>query len=203
VKIKWNGKLTEKSRDSFSTRKDFEGYRVYMSRTGKNEDYALLGSYDRMDYKIYQRNRNKVGSPWEWKVAAVTSDSLKSWLNTRGFGGMKIGNDPAIYTQNNPFVIKELVNPFYLRLSDSVDVVKGYAVAYDSIKLVTFDSLYFQANDWNVGFQEITVYPAYRDSVDGGLVNDTSDRYWDYQKEVEVFPAQAMYFSLRWRHPGW
>jgi hypothetical protein len=129
-------------------------------------------------------------------VAAVTSDSLKSWLNTRGFGGMKIGNDPAIYTQNNPFVIKELVNPFYLRLSDSVDVVKGYAVAYDSIKLVTFDSLYFQANDWNVGFQEITVYPAYRDSVDGGLVNDTSDRYWDYQKEVEVFPAQAMYFSV-------
>jgi hypothetical protein len=197
VKIKWNGKLSEKSRDSFSARKDFEGYRLYMSRTGKNDDYALLGSYDNIDYKIYQRNRNRTGSPWEWKAAAVTSDSLGSWLNTRGFGGMKIGDDPTLYSQNNPFVIKELVNPFYIRLSDSVDVKGGYAVAYDSIKLESFDSLYFQANDWNVGFQDIIADPAYRDSVDGGLVKgDTSDRYWDYQKEVEVFPAQAMYFSV-------
>jgi hypothetical protein len=196
VKVKWNGKPTEKSRDSFNTRKDFEGYRVYMSRTGKNEDYALLGSYDRIDYKIYQRNRNKTGSPWEWEAAAVTLDSLKSWLNTRGFGGMKIESDPSFYSKDNPFVIKELVNPFYLRLSDSLDVVQGYAVAYDSIKLESFDSLYFQANDWNVGFGEVMAYPAYRDSVDGGLVSDTSDRYWDYQKEVEVFPAQALYFSV-------
>ncbi|MFH1335175.1 MAG: hypothetical protein ABII96_01545 [Candidatus Zixiibacteriota bacterium] len=196
VKIKWNGKLTEKGRDSFNTRKDFEGYRVYMSRTGATEDYALLGSYDKIDYKIYQLNRNKEVRPWEWKAASVTSDSLKSWLGSRGYGGMKIGNDPTIYTQNNPFVIKDLVNPFYLRLSDSVDAVKGYAVAYDSIRLEGRDSLYFELQDWNRGFQGIIAYPAYRDSVDAGLVKDTSDRYWDYQKEVEVFPAQAMYFSV-------
>jgi hypothetical protein len=109
---------------------------------------------------------------------------------------MKIESDPSFYSKDNPFVIKELVNPFYLRLSDSLDVVQGYAVAYDSIKLESFDSLYFQANDWNVGFGEVMAYPAYRDSVDGGLVSDTSDRYWDYQKEVEVFPAQALYFSV-------
>ena len=196
VKVKWNGKLTEKGRDSFNGRKDFEGYRVYMSRTGAVEDYALLGSYDRIDYKIYLRNRNKEGSPWEWKAASVSTDSLKSWLDSKGFSGMKIGNDPIVYSKNNPFVIKEVSNPFYLRLSDSIDVTLGYAVAYDSIKLNSFDSLYFEAQDWNLGFGDIMANPAYRESVDVGLVKDTADRYWDYQKEVEVFPAQSIYFAV-------
>jgi hypothetical protein len=198
VKIKWNGKLTEKSRDSFNTRKDFEGYRVYMSRTGATDDYALLGSSDKIDYKIYQLNRKKELRPWEWRAASVIEDSLKSWLNSRGLNGIKIDADrpPISYDQSHPFVIKDLVNPFYIRLSDSVDVAKGYAVAYDSIRLESRDSLYFEKQDWNRGFEEILTYPAYRDSVDAGMVKDTADRYWDYQREVEVFPAQAMYFSV-------
>ena len=57
VKIKWNGKASERTRDSFNGRLDFEGYRIYMSRTGRSDDYALLGSYDKIDYKIYKLNR--------------------------------------------------------------------------------------------------------------------------------------------------
>jgi hypothetical protein len=32
VKISWNGKTTEETRDSFNGRLDFEGYKIYMSR---------------------------------------------------------------------------------------------------------------------------------------------------------------------------
>jgi hypothetical protein len=199
VKIKWNGKATERGRDSFNTRRDFEGYRVYMSRTGAVEDYALLGSYDRVDYKIWKLNRNKADRPWEWKAASVTLDSLRYWLNDHGYLGMKIGDDPTIYTKNNPFVIGDLIDSlFYIRLSDSVDVEKNFAVAYDSIPLINRDSLYFEAQDWNMGFWDIVSDSAYRDSVDakGGPDDATEDRYWDYEREVNVFPAQPLHFAV-------
>jgi hypothetical protein len=199
VKIKWNGKATERGRDSFNTRRDFEGYRVYMSRTGAVEDYALLGSYDKVDYKIWKLNRNKETRPWEWKAASVTLDSLQHWLNDHGHLGMKIGDDPTTYTKNNPFVIGELIDSlFYIRLSDSVDVAKSFAVAYDSIPLISRDSLYFETQDWNMGFGDIIADSAYRDSVDaeGGPNDSTEDRYWDYEYEVKVFPAQPMHFAV-------
>lgn len=199
VKVKWNGKLTERGRDSFNGRIDFEGYRIYMSRTGLVDDYALLSSSDKVDYKIYKLNRYRVDNagkhPWEWEAASVSLDSLLSWLNRRGIN--KIGADPAKWTKDNVFVIKQLSQPYYIRLCDSVDLEKNFAVAYDSIELISGDSLYFTTQDWNVGFGNIASYPAYRDSVDSGWVADTTaDRYWDYEYETDVFPAQPLYFSV-------
>ena len=193
VKVKWNGRATEQSRDSFNGRKDFEGYRVYMGRT--ENDYALIGSYDEVDYKVYKRNRNKQESPWEWEAASVGADTLRAWFNSRGIGGMQIGTDPAYYSKNNPFVIKQVATPFYLALSDSLDLNKQ-EVVYHYIKLDSYDSLYFEVQDWNRGFDEIIADTAYRHAVDRGEITDTTDRYWDYEKEVEVFPSQAMYFAV-------
>jgi hypothetical protein len=198
VKIKWNGKITERTRDSFSGRLDFEGYRIYMSQTGLPDDYALLGSYDRIDYKIYKLNRVKEPRVWEWKAASVSLDSLQAWIdsNSLGYNGMKIGDDPTVFTEDSCFVIKPtLMEPFYIRLSDSIDA-NGNVVVYDSIKLDRGDSLYFEAQDWNVGFQEIIAYPAYRDSVDAGLVSDTADRYYDYEYEILLSPGQPKYFAV-------
>jgi len=196
VKVRWNGKFTEKSRDSFNDRVDFEGYRVYMSRTGAVEDYALLGSYDKVDYKIYKLNRSKEDRPWVWRAASVSLDSLKSWLDSKGV--KVVGNDPTTWTKDNPFVIKPVMEAFYLRLSDWVDVEQGYAVAYDSVKLESFDSLYFEAQDWNVGFDAILSDSAYRESVDLSDLppSDILDRYWDYEYEVEVFPSQPIWFAV-------
>jgi hypothetical protein len=193
VKVKWNGRATEQSRDSFNGRKDFEGYRVYMGRA--ENDYALIGSYDKEDYKIYKRNQNKQGSPWEWEAATVSADTLRAWFNSRGLDGMQIESDPAYYTKNNPFVIKQVANPFYLALSDSLDLNRQ-EVVYHYIKLDAYDSVYFEAQDWNQGLDEIIVDTAYRHAVDRGEITDTTDRYWDYQKEVEVFPSQSMYFAV-------
>jgi hypothetical protein len=197
VKIKWNGKVTERSRDSFNTRRDFEGYRVYMSRTGAVEDYALLGSYDKVDYKIWKLNRNKEKRPWEWKAASVSLDSLYSWLSGMGMQDIR---DTVItgWTKDHPFVIRDLQQPFYIRLSDSVDVERNFAVVYDSIALTSRDSLYFEAQDWNMDFWDIVSDSVYRDSVDaeGGPNDSTLDRYWDYEYEVKVFPAQPMHFAV-------
>jgi len=195
VKVKWNGKYTEKSRDSFNNRQDFEGYRIYRSRTGAIEDYALLGSYDKADFKIYWLNRNKESRPWEWRAASVSLDSLKSWLDERGDGGKVIGDDPTVWTKDDPFVIKEVYPAFYIRLADSIDV-DGRPVVYDSIMLETHDSLYFVAQDWNIGFEAIIADTAYRNLVDRTSPADTSGLYWDYEFELNEFASQPVNYAV-------
>jgi hypothetical protein len=196
VKITWNGEATEKTRDSFNGTLDFEGYRIYMSRTENVADYALLGSYDRIDYKIYKLNRVIAERPWDWEAASVSTDSLKSWLDRRGTGkDSLIGDNPLIWTKTNPFVINIQQDTFYIYLSDSLK--NGIPVAYDSIRLAPGDSLYFEAQDWNVGLDSILVNKAYRDSVDGGLISGEVDSsYYAYEYEIEVFPGQPLYFAV-------
>ncbi|MCP4633029.1 MAG: hypothetical protein GY855_08880 [candidate division Zixibacteria bacterium] len=50
VKVDWNGQTTEYTRDSFGNGLDFEGYRIYRSRSQRLDAFTLLGSYDRVDY---------------------------------------------------------------------------------------------------------------------------------------------------------
>jgi hypothetical protein len=75
IVIRWNGYLSETRKDPFSFLPDFEGYRVYMSRTLRLEDFALLTSRDNINYvrQKYQRAANR------WRVTDVpfTLDSLK------------------------------------------------------------------------------------------------------------------------------
>jgi hypothetical protein len=193
VKISWNGKFTERFRDPFNGRLDFEGYRIYMSRTGLTDDYALLGSYDKIDYKVYKLNRDKFPTVWDWKVASADWEFLEFWLEGRGIESL--GDDPLVWTKDHPFVIGALEDTFFIYLSDSLDQ-DGIAVPFDSIKLEPRDSLYFEPHDWNVGFDSIVVNHAYRDSVDSGWVSDTADHYWDYEYEIDAFPGEPLYFAV-------
>jgi hypothetical protein len=52
--IRWNGLETEATPDQFSQNNDFEGYRVYISRSGQQCDYTLLASYDIENYDRYE-----------------------------------------------------------------------------------------------------------------------------------------------------
>ncbi|HEX7400607.1 MAG TPA: hypothetical protein VF369_00385 [candidate division Zixibacteria bacterium] len=193
VKIRWNGRVSEKSRDSFNGRLDFEGYRIYMSRSGRSDDYALLGSYDREDYKIYWLNKAKQPAEWVWVVASVSWDSLKSWLEGKGMESLE---DSGVGTKAHPFVIRADQDAFFIRLSDSLDQA-DVPVVYDSIPLASLDSLYFESQDWNKGFDVIIVNKAYRDSVDRKLIQGEIDSsYYDYEYEIEAFPGQPSYFAV-------
>ena len=96
----------------------------------------------------------------------------------------------------NPFVIRADQDTFFIRLSDSVDQA-GVPVVYYSIKLAPLDSLYFEPQDWNRGFDAIIANKAYRDSVDRGLIKGEIDSsYYDYEYEIEAFPGQPSYFAV-------
>jgi hypothetical protein len=194
VRIKWNGMATEKNRDSFNGRVDFEGYRIYMSRTGLPDDYALLGSFDKVDYKIHKLNRVQMPRKWDYKVASVSPDSLKSWFSGKGYE--EIGDDPTFWTKDRPFVISAWEDTFLISLSDSLDK-NGKPVIYNSFKVVPLDSFYFEPQDWNMGFDSIVVNKPYRDSVDLKLIKGELDSsYYDYEYEIEVFPGEPLYFAV-------
>jgi hypothetical protein len=76
VTIQWNGQRTETEKDLFTLRPDFEGYRLYMSRTGRREDDALLTQRDLVNYARYTWNDKK--AKWEFKDPPYTLDSLKT-----------------------------------------------------------------------------------------------------------------------------
>jgi len=75
IKIRWNGHNTETANDPFSFQPDFEGYRVYMSRTQQLEDFAMLTQRDNINFvrRIYRRAANR----WEVTDVPFTKDSLK------------------------------------------------------------------------------------------------------------------------------
>jgi len=198
VKITWNGKETERFRDPFNGRVDFEGYRIYTSRTGLVDDYALLGAYDKIDYKVYWLNKAKWPQEWVWVAASVSWDSLKSWFG--GKGTEPLGEGPLVWNKSHPFVIDPSAivpweEAFFIYLSDSLDE-EGVAVPYDSIMLKRLDSLYFEPHDWNAGFDEIIADPEYRKMVDLESPPDTADHYWDYKYEIEIFSGEPSYFAV-------
>ena len=75
IVLRWNGERTETAKDPFSFAPDFEGYRVYMSRTLRTEDFALLTSRDHVNWvrHIYKRAADK----WLVNSSPYSLDSLK------------------------------------------------------------------------------------------------------------------------------
>ena len=68
--VRWNGFESETTIDYFSNVIDFEGYRVYMSRTGRLEDFAMLSQRDRINYIRYQYRPS-----WDrWTVEGLPLD---------------------------------------------------------------------------------------------------------------------------------
>ncbi len=73
--LRWNGYDTENNIDPMTRTRDFEGYRVYISRSEQEQEATLLASYDREDFNRYRYNplRNR----YELRDIPFTLDSLR------------------------------------------------------------------------------------------------------------------------------
>ncbi len=70
IKIRWNGRLSETTNDQFSQKVDFEGYRVYISLTGRPDEFTLVTSYDienydRWEYDGYYKRWQIINPPYK------------------------------------------------------------------------------------------------------------------------------------------
>jgi len=57
--IRWTGELSEIVADNFTLKNDFEGYRVYLAETNALISYALVASWDIIDYKRFYYDRSR------------------------------------------------------------------------------------------------------------------------------------------------
>lgn len=82
VKITWNGYETESAVDHLSLKRDFEGYRLYLARQDREDDYAMVASWDRVDFMRVAYNPvtgkwNQISDPMtvqEWRNELALSD---------------------------------------------------------------------------------------------------------------------------------
>ena len=78
--VHWNGRRTETEKDVFVQRVDFEGYRVYMSRFGRENDWTFVTERDLPNFARY--TWNDVKQRWEVKDPPFSLSSLKSLYDT-------------------------------------------------------------------------------------------------------------------------
>ncbi len=213
VKVKWNGRVTEETLDPFTNQADFEGYRVLLSRTGIINDYALLDSYDKLDYRLHYWDKGR--KKWVYKLPSLTVDSLISLFEQDDpCGGARpcpleslafcldpnncSEADLLRWTQKHPFVYQGTqIDP--LVISPNLQIKAG-------------DSLFFDNQDWNQGLIPLkTLYKdtldaqgdsdpvklARRDSLLAGLIGPTDDRYFDYEYDIPgLAPSQPVHIAV-------
>jgi len=70
VVLSWNGSKSQSEADIFSGQVDFEGYRIYMSQSGKLGEYTLLADFDIIDYDSTFLDTTVTPAVWRlWKEA--------------------------------------------------------------------------------------------------------------------------------------
>ncbi|OGC92201.1 MAG: hypothetical protein A2142_09470 [candidate division Zixibacteria bacterium RBG_16_48_11] len=187
IVVKWNGMKTETTPDKFSGEADFEGYRVYLSRTGFSDDYALLNSYDKVDYKMYLYNPDT--QKWSLKIASLSADSIIKLFeednvccypddlgectcidSTLCKDADAIGTNPLKWTFTNPFTYRGICQEV-LQISSSVEVRAGFQIA-------------FEPQDWNRDIDSLKS-DSLRARIARGEITPGDSEYYDYEYMID------------------
>ncbi len=97
LSVRWNGFNSENTPDPFSGDIDFEGYRVYVSRTRVTSQFVLITSYDIEDYNRFELN--EVTNVFELTTSPFSIEELKA-LYGQTF-------EPLNYGIDNPFLVTD------------------------------------------------------------------------------------------------
>ena len=175
VQIKWNGMETELYYDLFSRKQDFEGYRVYMARELKLDEFALLTSHDLTDFNRFRWDVGK--SKWFLTEIPFTPDSLKA-LYGEDF-------DPLDYPYSNPFDAPDNERYYFETVdynryfTDARGIKKTYATEIAS-GAVTADTGYLEFPD-NYIEESGEIY----------------HKFYEYEYNIDgLLPSQSFFFAV-------
>ncbi len=224
VKLRWNGRTTEQTADPFTNEVDFEGYRVMLSRSGIVTDFALLDSYDKIDYRLHYYDKGK--KKWVYKLPSLSLDSLITLFQQ---------DDPCLSNRPCPLdTLSFCLDPNNCTATDVLRWARTHPYVYQgtqkdtleispSFKLYTHtdpltgeqakDSVYFDIQDWNRDLLQLkTLYKdtlnasgtgpdpaklARRDSLVNGLIGPNDDRYYDYEYDIPgLASSQPVYVAV-------
>ncbi|MCJ7508295.1 MAG: hypothetical protein MUO85_06135, partial [candidate division Zixibacteria bacterium] len=186
VTISWNGKKTELSKDSFTGKRDFEGYRLYMAEAKLGADYSLIHSADKVDFQLWKYNQLIANKKFEYRFPSVPAESLWHWFWS-GVDSLAVFDSLQAHTDSVTA---------WTYTGDSITIKVGDK-GDEKLTIKGGDKFFFRMQDWNRGFAGIAKYPLYRDSVNRGQVTDTLDKYWDYEYTVSgLLPSRQMAFAV-------
>ncbi len=67
IHVRFNGSESETEKDIFTNIADFEGYRVYLARDNRIENYGMVVSYDQEDYDVFKWHP-ELGETGQWRA---------------------------------------------------------------------------------------------------------------------------------------
>ena len=86
--LRWDGRISETTRDGLSRRVLFEGYKLYISRVNLGDRYSLLATWDKDDYRRYVWiEPDSIGEPGKWQTdgAVLTIERLREEAGSGSF----------------------------------------------------------------------------------------------------------------------
>ena len=96
IRVRFNGRRSETTRDVFSRELDFEGYKVYIARDDRESSYSLVASYDRENYNKFVYDY--VAGEFKLIDVPYALDSLQKLYSE----GDTLWN-PVVFSRNFPF----------------------------------------------------------------------------------------------------
>ncbi len=94
IKIRFNGTRSETTRDVFSRKLDFEGYRIYVGRDSRRTSFSVVNSYDREDFNKFAFNAQR--NIWELTDIPFSIAQLRQLYNDSLL-------DPTLYSRTSPY----------------------------------------------------------------------------------------------------
>lgn len=181
--IRFNGYLSETTRDNFSGKFDFEGYRVYIGRDERASSFSVVASYDIEDYNKWVLLPN--GNDWKLKDVPYTIDQLDA-----AYGGVYALDpepfDPLFYSRTNRFVVGD--STFFFEKQDYN--ASGLGGASDPISKrfpdepAPTDSFLAAFNDPDVDFVD----------TDNQVTDDGFIKYFEYEFDIDNLLRTVSYF---------
>lgn len=111
--VRFNGFLTETTKDRFSNLVDFEGYRVYLARDDRPSSYSVVASLDLEDFNKYIVSSDSGSTRTFLLDPPYTLDSLRC-LYAQSCDDQSF--DPLLFTRTSPLYFGDSV--FYFEAQD-------------------------------------------------------------------------------------
>ena len=128
--LTWNRYPSESPEytDPFSREWDFEGYRVYVSNTGQEKDFAFLDEFDRTDFAFYSENDSLASRP----VSSENDIPPDTVINSTRLYRHPVGRNIGLGGSGDLYFSAGSGNYYYILRDTHPMVPRYYAVtAYD------------------------------------------------------------------------
>lgn len=140
--VRWNGYVSETTKDVFLQMVDFEGYRIYLALDDRPASFTLLTSWDIEDYRRYRWKSAGGQSGWVLENTPFTLDSLITLYGDSTFA-------PLQYTRTSPLVFDG--ERFYFEPQDfnsfDLDVPNGIRRAFPDYPKPPRDSSFWEPDE--------------------------------------------------------